>query len=229
MKRAETFIQIGEFHKRNSNECQDVVYYRENDEFSMIALADGASFGENGKTGARLSCETAMDFYMEEGEILDCFPEEKAAALIWEQIRYRLEEESLIRNNPLNSYASTLAFVFYNKRKKKVTAFNLGDGGIFWTDSKSCHSMMMPVKDRHCRNAYTNQKQKYGAVKLSRRNVEGMDSVFICSDGVLNEMQNWSLEEGLKRDMVEKNYIRASRRLKRVKPEDDCSYVAMRF
>lgn len=229
MKNISQYTKAGEFHRKNRQECQDVVYYRENEDCQMIALADGASYCENGKRGAVIACEAAVDFYMEAGEDLEDFPEEKAAALVMEQIRYRLLEEAAREDNDLDSYASTLAFVFYNKKKGRLTAFNLGDGAIFWTDDQECHSMLMSSG----RTKYQNTLSKKGATAyeavLERKNVKGMESVWICSDGILNEMKEWKIEKVLKKDMVGMDYEDAGRRLNERTSEDDMSYIAMRI
>lgn len=228
MKKTDQYRKTGTFHRRNSDECQDVVYYREKDDYSMIVLADGVSSCENGGIGARVACETVLDFYMDEAEHLERFPEEKMAALIAEQIRFRLEEEAGKDRNSLETYASTLAFVFYNKRSGNLTAFNLGDGGIFWTDRKECHSLLLPSRTNDI-GTFTTMDDIAGKIKIERRKADGMDSVWICSDGVLNEMREWSLEKGLKGDMIRRNYMEAKERLDLLQAEDDCSFIAMKI
>lgn len=228
MNKTEQYRKTGIFHRRNSDECQDVVYYREKDDYSMIVLADGVTSCVNGGIGARLACETVLDFYMDEAEYLEHFPEQKMAALITEQVRFRLEEEARKNQNSLETYASTLAFVFYNKRSENLTAFNLGDGGIFWTDRKECHSLLLP-SGRSEIGTFTTMDGIAGRIRIERRKAKGMESVWICSDGVLNEMREWSLEKGLKRDMIRRDYMEAKERLDLLQAEDDCSFIAMKI
>ena len=68
-----------------------------------------------------------------------------------------------------------------------------------------------------------------GRIRIERRKAKGMESVWICSDGVLNEMREWSLEKGLKRDMIRRDYMEAKERLDLLQAEDDCSFIAMKI
>lgn len=229
MKNINQYTKTGEFHRKNRQECQDVVYYRENEDCKMIALADGASYCKNGKRGAAIACEAAMDFYMESGDDLEKFQEGKAAALVMEQIRYRLQKEAARENNDLDSYASTLAFVFYHKKKNSLTIFNLGDGGVFWTDEgQQCHSMLTAPGQAHYNTLSKPWTGNYEAV-LKRKKVSGMESIWLCSDGVLNEMKKWQTEESLKKDMAKMDYGDINKRLCESGSEDDLSYITMRI
>ena len=56
-----------------------------------------------------------------------------------------------------------------------------------------------------------------------------MESVRISSDGVFNAMREWSLEKGLKRDMIRRDYMEAKERLDLLQAEDECTFIAMKI
>ena len=137
MNNVPVYQKTGSYHLLNGLQSQDVVWQAESNTAKICAIADGVSACENGKRGAEIACESASRVMLDETEYMFSASEGKVANLLSSYIRQKLTEEAAIYNNCLESYASTLSFVCYNKLSGEVMTFVLGDSLIYLVEQGS--------------------------------------------------------------------------------------------
>lgn len=214
------FNKTGIYHRSINRENQDYVYSIEGKDFLAIMLADGASGCEKGMEGARLSCEAMARVIKKEGSVFFNYPKEKIAYLLTEQILYCLECNKL-KTCDIREYGSTFALVYMEKKTGRTVLVNLGDGAIISITENGFSYLLKPK--RYGGNAcLTTTKGAEKAIDIAVCNLALGDSIFICSDGFLDQMTKEDIASLLNSYNIEG----LNRKLSLIENEDDCSYIS---
>lgn len=114
-------------------QCKDVVYFRENGEYAIYALADGLNSKDKSHIGARMIQRSAADLFEDFDEM---FFEESLAMIkgvmieIIRDVLYNLSKEKGSREE----YASTMMIVFVSLKHNAYRWLHIGDGIIATED-----------------------------------------------------------------------------------------------
>lgn len=134
MNNISVYQKTGEYHLLNDMQSQDTVLQEESKTAKISVIADGVSSCENSKRGAEIACEAVSRLMLNETEYLFAASKKKIADLISAYVYKKLLEEARAHNNSVDSYASTLSFVCYNKLSGEVMTFVLGDSLVYIID-----------------------------------------------------------------------------------------------
>ncbi len=125
------YQKTGEYHLLHGLQSQDVVMQAENDTAKISVIADGVSSCENGRRGAEIACEAVSSVMLNETDYIFAASKGKTASLLSAYIYKKLLMEARAHNKPVESYASTLSFVCYNKLSGETMTFVLGDSLVY--------------------------------------------------------------------------------------------------
>ena len=214
------FSKTGTYHKAINRENQDYVYSIEGEDFLAIMLADGATACEKGLEGAKVSCEAMAGVIEQEGSIFFHYPKEKIAYLLMEQILYCLECNKS-KACDIREYGSTFALVFMEKKTGRTVLVNLGDGAIVSITENGFSYLLKPKRYRG-NPCLTTTRGAEKAIDIAVCNLALGDSILMCSDGFLDQMEKEDIASLLNSYDVEG----LSRKLSLLENEDDCSYIS---
>ncbi len=181
------FTSKGEYHSEGNMDNQDVIQSGENDRFIVISLADGVSSCKRAKEGAELACREITSMLLKKGDYFLEFEPGQTAAFILSHIQYELKNKADEENADIEEYSSTLTSVLYDKEKKKLLFFNLGDGIILTANGSQCQVVSMPSDSTNgCCVTTTENAEKTVSVKVT--DAGRLDSIIICSDGAWRQL-----------------------------------------
>ncbi|MGN0534276.1 MAG: protein phosphatase 2C domain-containing protein [Eubacterium sp.] len=223
------FTKKGQFHRLNKMKNEDVIRCKENDRFSIIALADGASSCKNSKTGATVICREIVEFLSKNALVFYKYSGTKTAYLILEQLLYRLKLIAVKQNEDLYSYAATLVFCCIDKVANKLLLFNLGDGAVFeylGDEHKAVKPILPPKRIEKKYTPLVTSDNAYRVADVKIIDAKPNQSILICSDGTLKEF-NSAIDENVELD-VENNCENLSRKINASNNFDDCSFVLIK-
>lgn len=214
------FSKTGFYHRGIHRENQDHVCSIEGKDYLAIMLADGATACERGLEGARLSCEAIESVIKQEGRVFFNYPKEKIAYLLTEQILYCLEYYKS-EFCDIREYGSTFALAFMEKKTGRTVLVNLGDGAIISIAENGFSYLLRPKRYRG-NPCLTTTKGAGKAIDVAICNLALGDSIFICSDGFLNQMT----KEGVACLLNSYDIDSLNRTLSLIENDDDCSYIS---
>jgi len=215
-----SFSKTGSWHRAGNRENQDYVYSVEGKGFIAVMLADGASACEKGMEGAKLACEAAAGIIEHEGSVFFGYSREKIAYLLTEEILYRLERNKA-EDCDIREYGSTFALVYMEKKTGRTVLVNLGDGAVMSVTGDGFSYLLRPKRYRG-NPCLTTTRGAGKAVEISVCNLALGDSVFVCSDGFLDQMSKEDVASLLESYDIEG----LNRRLSSMENEDDCSFIS---
>lgn len=225
------YTRTGEYHEQNEQENQDVVFSASDSRFEFIAVADGVSESENGKKGAEIACEIVSKLFFEVGDLMFDYSELKVSYLILEEIQYQLKQKAEQTGVPLDSYASTMSFCCVDKKKKRMMLFNIGDSAAIITDGSGENCSVESQQTKHSDLAFITTPEAYKSAKVvfyDEKDIENMNTVFLCSDGVLrNIMENGMVSETVKKAIANGEYEQLNGIIEAGKRNDDRSYISI--
>lgn len=178
---------MGSVAKLAGLENQDYADYIENDDFVVLALADGVSSELKSKIGARLAVDSILELFAEKGEFFFEFDNKTAIHIILEHILFKLTKEAYSNGRSINDYSSTLAAVMVNKKNKIGLLFNLGDSTILGFRDNKGYVLSKPFNTVYGTCVTTTRNAK-SAVSLTIMDLEGFTSVMLLSDGLWKNM-----------------------------------------
>lgn len=219
-----TYQKTGQYHTDNGQMTQDAVGRFSSNDFSVFALADGATACANSRAGAEIACEVVGKYALEAGEDLFRFEGRKTAFLIIEQVLYHLKAETELSKMPLSSYASTLLLCIVKRSTGDAFVINLGDGAMFQADENICRLVMAPIRYGEHACCLTTTREAYKSVHIKRIHL-GSDTIFLCSDGVYNLMRERTWEKIIKAAVVANDFDCLSERLNMATIADDASFI----
>lgn len=202
------FTKTGNYNNLRGVRNQDYICAKENKSFFVMALADGVTSCAKGGEGAQIACKAASDMLIRSDKWFG-FEKEKIACLILEEVLFQIKKEANKNNEHIESYASTLVIAFFDKIKKRLLVFNLGDGAVFLSFLKeSGYELFSPPKRRGGQPTLIPYLNAYKDAQIDI--IDGFNGkIFICSDGAfeildknhidintfVREAPNWDFED----------------------------------
>lgn len=223
----EKFSAAGTYHKNLEAENQDAVSFEQNENFAVIALADGASDCSEAKQGAETACQAAANLLLKKGEYFFSCGKSEIAELVLGHVLYELKASAEKAGQALEAYSSTLACAAFDRKNKKLLLLNLGDSLLLGVRDGNCRVLSMPADTAEgCCMTTTKGAEEKIFVEIYEH--AQMDSVIIFSNGAwralfernrLSPMPEYFIASG--------RYERLRRYLEGKNSPDDCSFVSM--
>ena len=221
--------KIGDFHYRNQQGIQDTVFSYENGIGCTISLADGVSTCERGEEGANIACHDIGQYFSQYGSKLINYSPEDIRGKTLNRILNTLEKRAMSVGDDIDKFSSTLTSVFFDKEKKSLLCFNLGDSLIGGVKNENFEIILQPqIISDGCYATTTENVESVIEVKIV--SATDYSSVFICSDGMWKQMFNRGKLRYEYNNMILKgDYIEIIENIKKSPCHDDRSIVAMKL
>lgn len=221
------FSQKGKRHEQNGESNQDVVKSGRNGRFCVITLADGVSSCKKSEKGARIACAVTNRLMLGNGEYLgQCSGSDLASDIVY-NVNFALQRQARRDAMPTEEYSSTLSSVLYDRLMNTLTIFSVGDSMILGVGKNGFRMLAMPSdsRDGTCVTTTRGASRQAVARTIDR---DGIDAVWICSDGAWREM----FEAGrMKRDVAklfeQRNYQGLKDYFTQRHSSDDMSFIAL--
>ncbi len=183
----QTCSETGTYHMDGDGENQDALCHAQDQNFCVISLADGVSTCSEAKKGAGIASSAITNLLFKKGAyFLESNPEQ-TGALALSHILFELKLCAENEGKRLEDYASTVASVLVDKKKKRILCFHLGDSIIMAAGGGKCRVLSMPA-DSASGCCVTTTKGAAAMVSVRVFDAHGVESVVICSDGAWKEM-----------------------------------------
>ena len=217
--------RAGSFHSCQEDKNQDRVMSAENERFTVITLADGASSCPESGTGAEIACEAVTALFLSRAEMFFGFNRRETADFVLGHIRHRIKKRAEAENRCISDYSSTIASVICDSRLNRFFYFSLGDSLIAGTDKSRCFMIAMPPDSfgGTCMTTTENAEKLAECGVVQGREV---DTVFICSDGAWRLMfERNRLYKDMERLLVEGDFKGLSEAVVQKESFDDHSLI----
>ena len=173
---------IGRGHIQKGLPCQDVTftYSSIKDNLYVIALADGAGSAKYSDEGARITCKTVCDFF------IDLDPDDTDTDAVkkdlMKEIQKKLSQSATQQKRSLKDYASTLIFVVI--KGQNVWRGTLGDSVLISYDKNQKPSALETTKGQfHNQTVFTTSKNALEKFYLSLSDKSQYSGFCLISDG----------------------------------------------
>lgn len=218
---------IGNGHSVRNEENQDAICFEENKRFSVIALADGVSTCRRAKEGATIASQSLVQLLSQKGDYFLEFEKNQIAENVLTHILYKLNEQSIAGENPIEEYSSTIAGALFDKKKNSLLYFSLGDSLILATGRDGCKVLAMPTNSINgC--CVTTTQNAAGMIDAGIIKACDYNSVVICSDGAWREMYEKNrLKQEVARFIYHNEYEKLKDFLLAQNVFDDYSFISM--
>ena len=217
----------GKRHEQNGQGNQDVVKSGSNERFSVITLADGVSTCKKARKGAQIACRATKSLMLGNGEyIARCSSRDLAWNVVY-NVNFELQKQAAKDQTEPEEYSSTLSSVLYDKRENTLTIFSVGDGIVFGVGKKGFRILAMPSDSREgtCVTTTRGAFRRAVARTIGR---DGIDAVWICSDGAWREMFEYGRMKREVAELIEnKNFRGLMDLFKKRHSNDDMSFIAL--
>lgn len=218
---ARQFTEKGTFHQSRNEENQDSILISEAGNCVTAAVCDGTTVCKNSAAGAHITAEAVCSFFHDSQQFIQNTPDTKLKYLLMEHIHFCLEMAAG-KKEQLSEYASTVGCITFDSLSGNGVVMNLGDGAVYLISGGRPEILLAPHRING--NPYlTTMKNVYREVKLQRIHLDYGDTVFLCTDGFLNALQNESIAEAFSRQEFDK----LDGLLARFENIDDLSYAAV--
>ncbi len=198
------FSKAGKYHNNESERNEDVIQSGENNNFSVITLADGVSTCKNAKEGAKVASEAITELFLRKGEHFLSFEKETIAYHCILHILHKLRETTERTKEVIDAYSSTIASVVLDKQNNQLMYFNLGDGLILSTRDDEFHILARPsCSSLGC--PVTTTKNAWGVVDTEIIDLDGMNKVWIFSDGAWKQLMDRNTFKPEVKEWIRKN------------------------
>lgn len=216
-----TYTKKGNRRSRN----QDVITHGQNDEYEVIALADGVSSCKKGKEGAEIACKTVSDIFLNCGRLFFNYSRKKTANIVLDEIKRNISIAAKHDNEPSDSYSSTICFVCLEKRTGKIISFQLGDSHIFLLSKDGCDAINAKGAYELCFTTYPDADEYTFIDIFHTDNIQGL---LLCSDGAWKLLYNKNiLNPEILHAIKHLNFEIFEAFLKNKNNTDDCSYILL--
>ena len=192
----------GEINKERNVECQDRMYSIVEDDFSCIALADGAYSAECGGLGAQAACEAVCRIMQDKFDYLYELSEENIKYYVLCAVVRSFRKIILEKDIKLKDLGSTLLFT--SVKGDKYISMLLGDGFII-KNMKDYSEYLLYEKNAQNINGIkkkhlTSSPMCYLHAHVNKGEIHDTQSFFMCSDGLYDNV-NVKDEEELKENI----------------------------
>ncbi|MCD7884677.1 MAG: protein phosphatase 2C domain-containing protein [Lachnospiraceae bacterium] len=179
--------RMGDYHASTNGENQDVVCSGENQKYTVISLADGVSTCRKAKMGAQIAGDAITCLLLKRGDYFLDFDKKDTIDITLSHILCELERQKEKDSSQLEEYSSTVASVLFDKENRRLLYFNLGDSVILAAGGGYCRFLAMPAENfAGCPVTTTRGADREVDTRVI--DVDGLDSVIICSDGAWRQM-----------------------------------------
>lgn len=219
----------GEINRERNMECQDSTYSIVEEDFSCMALADGAYCATYGGLGAQIACETVCKIMKDKFDYLYELNEESIKYYVLCAVIRSFRKIILEKDIRLKDLGSTLLFTAV--KGDKYISMLLGDGLIIKNNEEQSEYLLFEkhveningIKKKHL----TSSPMCYLYAHINKGNIDGTDSFFMCSDGLYDRF-NVKDEKELKVNIknIMKNSLCDYEGSKDI-VYDDCSYIVL--
>lgn len=206
------FSLKGKLHEQNGESNQDIVCSGSNERFSVITLADGVSTCRKGRKGAQIACQVTKNLMLRNGEYISGCSSEELANDIVQNVTYEIQKQAALDKVDPEEYSSTLSSVLYDKHLNTLTIFSVGDGIIFGVGGNGFRVLAMPSDSREGTCVTTTRGASRQAVARTI-NRDGIDTIWICSDGAWRMMFKSGIMKREFADLIESKDYRGLKAL----------------
>lgn len=221
------FSVTGTQHLTGNGENQDAICYGTNKNYSVISLADGVSCCKEAKAGAQIASRSITHLLLKEGSCFLQFEKKLIAEFALSQILYELKEQAVRDLEKIEEYSSTIASVFFDRKRRKLLLFSLGDSMILGAGNGKCRILAAP-SDSSLGCYVTTTEHASTVVSVKVIDLGFMESILICSDGAWTQM---FLRDRIKPEvavwLIHHEFEKLKEFLVKQKCFDDCSFVSM--
>lgn len=205
------YSRAGSAHIRRGIENQDALCTAENENYAVLALADGVGSCEMAAAGARSTVETVCDYLLVPA--VAEMEDRKLVSLLMDEVLCRLSCLARRDGRAISDYASTLAVCLINKKTGTVRSFSLGNSAVYLSGTASCR--------RVCRSTpfFTTTLGAANAVERAGFRLMPHQKLILCSDGFLELMSNSELSLRCQSPQAFRAMADAG------EPDDDCSFI----
>lgn len=191
----------------------------------IIAIADGVSSCINCKRGAEIACQAVSEIMLEETEYIFSANKDKIAGLLSAYIYRKLLFEAKQNKQTVDSYASTLSFVCYNKITNEIMTFVLGDSLIYLIDKGNITLVTLPDLPGGSTTYATTTKDVVDVINIKIFKAQDDSRFLLATDGAWETFYlNGVLSEKLQQAAKENTIIEY---LEKQICYDDCSIAIM--
>lgn len=139
------FTAVGTCHKYKDIINQDALAAIDNEQYSIIALADGVSSCARAREGAQEACRAVTELLESNPEYFMQTTEKLRSQVVIEHVMNALSK--LAGDSDPVSLSSTLSFALLDKCKGKVLLFQLGDGLVVGCQDYRVCCLIQPDRD----------------------------------------------------------------------------------
>lgn len=221
------FSRAGQRHLAAGRKNEDAFAIREDDRYTVMALADGASGCSHAGQGAQLCCDTAARLLLGcAAYFLDAQPETVTKILL-RNIRYALDKQAAQEKIPVEAFSSTLACALYDRREQKLLLFRLGDGLVLGSRENRCTCLLRPDSSAQG-TCVTTTRGADSRCSVQLLDAAGYRSVMLLTDGAWRAMVTGGrLSPAAEDAVVRGDDPRLRQLLRKAAPNDDHSYLIL--
>lgn len=215
----------GSYHLMRNVSNQDAISTYENEEYTIIALADGVSSCSRAQEGAQEACRAVTELLNRNPEYFLQAPAQFVANNVLDYILAALK--NLTVNDDLEPLSSTLSFVLLNKVNQKVLLFQLGDGLTVGRHDQRCRCLIQP-DSRDGGTCATTTRGAAACCHILNLDCEQGDAFMLLTDGAWKMfVGHGRLRSSVVDAFVQGDYEYLSETLQHANPSDDNSYVIL--
>lgn len=220
------FSSIGSNHRKAGVENQDALAAMEDDQYSIVALADGVSSCRRAREGAQAACDAAVSLLYGKPEFFLCSAPETTVRVVLNVIREKLT--SMTSDGDFRPLSSTLAFVLLHKGTQRALLFQLGDGLVAGNRNGRWVNLIQPddSRDGTCVTTTTGAAHRCRAVHMDTAQ---WDSFILLTDGAWRALTHHGRIRGTVAEAyVHGEYELLAHALQDTSIEDDQSFVIIK-
>ncbi len=204
----EIYSEAGTYHKQHGIENQDAIKVGMKDDYFFCAISDGCGSSKYAKQAAEAVVEVSIDFCYD--LVLKNNKIESLKELPY-ILQLELQNKSQILNLDFNELKSTLVLFVLNLKTKRYYIAHIGDGMVI------CGDQVLSYPE----NGMTSQFTYFA-------NQEDILEHFRISTGILKNQCALISTDGLFFNCCNTNdYIRRSKGIYMIKPNDDVNYCRL--
>jgi serine/threonine protein phosphatase PrpC len=176
------------YDKENiKRKCQDyhAIQIKQEEQFCVFAVADGAGSAEHADIGARVVCKRICRIMHKDFDyFFDCDPL-LVKKIIIQKLRRSLRFAAKEKQSLLDEFASTLLFVAI--KQNKIIVGHIGDGMIVYCKNNRLEILSHPENGEFLNLTYfVTSKYYLHHLRLYKGDVENIRSIFLMTDGMAN-------------------------------------------
>lgn len=221
------FSKKGTFHQATGSACQDVIKSADFGSWQIIAMADGVSSEEYSGTGSNLACSEALNYLHWQHEKIGFLPQSWSQNML-NHITSVITEHATANNRKATDYACTLMVLVFERERKIMHCFNIGDGLLLGIgEDNKCRVLVKPQDDSlGCPTIFTENIKT--AIDLKHFCTSNIKCLLLCTDGAWKSMyKRGVMDAGIKHDLMTRDFCGFINHMKKIEPQDDCTFAIL--